>query len=67
MSAKLAAFQVRLPPDMLAWIDAYRSRQPAVPSRAETLRWLISLAIAVEERAQSNEPPDPQARISDDA
>jgi hypothetical protein len=38
---QIATFQIRLPRDVLAWIDHWRLCQPIPPSRSETIRKLI--------------------------
>jgi hypothetical protein len=64
MTPKLETLQLRLPSDLLAWIDQYRASQPAVPSRAETIRWLLSVGVAVETGGQN--PPPRRVRLNDE-
>jgi hypothetical protein len=64
MSAKLETLQLRLQPALLQWIDAYRARQPAVPSRAECIRYLLAVGVAVEAGGQN--PAPRRVRLNDD-
>jgi hypothetical protein len=65
MAAKLETLQVRLPPDLLMWIDTWRAEQPARPSRSETIRWLLGVGVAVETRVQGT--ASTRVRFTDDA
>jgi Arc/MetJ-type ribon-helix-helix transcriptional regulator len=47
--------QIRLSADLMRRIDELRAAQPVVPSRSETIRYLIERAIAAEE-AEAREP-----------
>jgi hypothetical protein len=40
--------QIRLPVDLMRWIDEFRSTMKIVPSRSEALRYLIERGKAVE-------------------
>lgn len=46
MSAtKLKRFEMLAPPDWYDAVDAWRARQPGIPSRGEAIRRLVHLAI----------------------
>jgi hypothetical protein len=47
MERKPARFELLLPPQLSDEIDAWRRRQPDLPSRAEAARRLIELALTV--------------------
>jgi hypothetical protein len=47
-SPRLETVQIRLPVDLMRWIDEFRSTMKIVPSRSEALRYLIERGKAVE-------------------
>jgi hypothetical protein len=48
---RFATLQIRLPPELLAWIDGLRTNQKIAASRAQAIRYLIEQGRAVEEAA----------------
>jgi hypothetical protein len=62
MAAKLETLQLRLQPELLAQIDNYRASQPARPSRAETIRWLLSVGVGVAVEARGEDPAPRRTR-----
>jgi hypothetical protein len=44
-------FEMRLPPELGARLDRWRSQQPGVPSRAEAARCLMEIGLKAEEAA----------------
>jgi Arc/MetJ-type ribon-helix-helix transcriptional regulator len=60
MRETLETVQIRLSADLMRRIDELRAAQPVVPSRSETIRYLIERGIAAEE-AEAREHPEKRA------
>jgi hypothetical protein len=43
-------FELRMPPELLETIDAWRRREPDLPNRSEAIRRLVEIGAKVKER-----------------
>jgi metal-responsive CopG/Arc/MetJ family transcriptional regulator len=59
---KTERFEMRLDPQMVARIDAWRRRQEDLPSRAEAIRRLIEASLGGDEPSRSSARPKPRRR-----
>ena len=50
MKGEPRRFEMLAPPEWLDKVDAWRARQPGIPSRAEAIRRLVDAALAAERR-----------------
>jgi hypothetical protein len=62
---RLETVQIRLSADLMRRVDELRAAQPVVPSRSETIRYLIERGIAAEE-AEAREHLEKLARKAAD-
>jgi len=68
MDTKPSRFELRLPADLAAAIDAWRRSQPDIPDRAEAARRLMRTGLSAHdarEAAKHSAPPPPD-KIGDD-
>jgi Arc/MetJ-type ribon-helix-helix transcriptional regulator len=59
---KLQTIQVRIPVDLLQWIDDFRNSMKVLPSRSEAIRYLIEQG----KEAETGPPERPRVRLADD-